>query len=109
MSFLTSFCDLPQKLQLSVSRFSKPSSRRVTLQGPESAPPLPISLLLLPLRRLLVGEHLVDEAVLLCLTWAHEVVAVGILLDTLDRLLRVPRQDLVEPRLQPERLLGLDL
>src|SRR5512142_1940888 len=105
MSFLTSFCDFPQKLQLRVSRFSKPG----LLDGGTSAPLHFSSLLRLLLRRLLVGEDLVDQPVLLCLTWAHEVVTIGVLLDPLDGLPGVLGQDVVEAGLQTERLLGLDL
>src|SRR5512138_1465517 len=105
MSFLTSFCDFPQKLQLRVSRFSIVSSNpRARSPGclPPAWPSLPYILLRLLLRRLLVHDDVVDQAVFLGLSGPHEVVAVGVLLDPLDGLARVLRQDLVQARLDAE-------
>src|SRR6185312_8585669 len=55
------------------------------------------------------GDHLVHDAVGPGLLCAHEVVAVAVLLDPLQGLPGVLGDDLVEPALHPEDLLGLDL
>src|SRR5690242_16197951 len=104
MSFFTSFCDLPQKLQLRVSRFSTVRSPWLCDASPLSwllppkVPPAPRWILLRLLLRRLLGDHLVDEAVLLGLAGPHEVVAIGVALDPLEGLLRVAGEDLVQLR-----------
>src|SRR3954467_11110762 len=56
-----------------------------------------------------LDDDLVDQAVLLCLTCAHEVVAVGVLLDAVERLPGVLLHDFIELCLEPQDLLGVEL
>src|ERR1051325_3078247 len=57
----------------------------------------------------LLDEDVVDEALLLGLDRAHEVVALRVGLDALDRLTRVLDQQLVQLVARPEDLLGVDV
>src|SRR3954451_11553692 len=59
--------------------------------------------------RLPVLNDAVDDLVLLRLLRAHEVVALGVLRDLLQRLARVLGDDLVEPLADVDDLLGVDL
>ena len=64
---------------------------------------------LAPLADLLrLAQDAVDQAVLDRLLGGEEAVALHVLVDLLDRLAGVLRVDLVEPRAQGERLLGVD-
>src|SRR5512140_3717971 len=106
MSFFTSFCDLPQKLQLRLSRFSKvQASGRGGGVGAAS----PVIVLGLGLRRLPTDEDVVDQPVTLRLVGPHEVVPLGVLLDLLEGLAGVMCEELVQLRLQAQDLLRLDL
>jgi hypothetical protein len=96
MSFFTSFCDLPQKEQ--VSEESRLSTGHAVV-----TPYLAVLL------GLLADEHLVDEAVGLGLLGAHEVVALGVLLDLLDRLAGVLGEQPVQVVAGLEQLAGVDL
>src|SRR5690606_27564131 len=58
-------------------------------------------------RQLLVGDDLIDEAILLGLTWRHEVVALGIVLDPRDILAGVLGQEAVEGVPRAQDLLGV--
>src|SRR5687767_7085683 len=96
MSFLTCFCDLPQKLHL---RSSPPSPNLAT----SSNPPLPLVLLSAGPgdRTGGVGQRagrddLVDDAVSARLFRGHHEVALGVLVDLLGLLARVVGQELVE-------------
>src|SRR6478736_5803343 len=93
MSFFTWRWLLPQKLQRSCSL---PSVARA------------ISLLLRP-NDLTVRDHLVDDAVLLSFFGRHVVVALHVLRDLVDGLVRVLGDDLLQAPLEADRLLGLDL
>src|SRR5438128_7051115 len=55
----------------------------------------------------LLDHHLVDEAVLLCFTRTHEVVAIGILLDALEGLPGVLHYDLIQLSLQVQDFLSV--
>src|SRR6267143_1390815 len=102
MSFFTSFCDFPQKEQQSVW-FSRLST---------NAPPFSLlnsNLTLLRGRSRFLGHHFVDQAVLLGLTRAHEVVAISVLFDAIERLAGVLLHDLVELCLEAEDFLGVQL
>ena len=57
----------------------------------------------------MVLDHAVDDAVLLRLLGAHEVVALGVLGDLLERLAGVLGDDLVEAAADVDDLLGVDL
>src|SRR6266540_180769 len=127
MSFLTCFCDLPQK-----EHFSRSESPNFAIY-PGSRPFLPATFVppagpghrpAADHRRILRGsgrrrsqfrtnlparEDLVDHAVLLGLLGRHDEVAVGVVADLLDRLARVLSKDLVEELPVPQDLLGLDL
>src|SRR5205814_2109897 len=101
MSFLTSFCDFPQKEQQRVwfSRLSKdlpspPSCSKATYVRPGS------NLTLLRGRRRFLHHDLVDDTVLLGLSGTHEVVAISVLLDSLELLAGVLLHDFVELRLE---------
>ena len=59
--------------------------------------------------RLAVLDHPVDDAVHLGLLGAHEVVALGVLGDLVERLAGVLGDDLVEPLANVDDLLGVDL
>src|SRR5262245_8629927 len=102
MSFFTSFCDLPQKEQL---RFPLPAlmSSRFRSMSPRYKAYPAVALLLhhghhsdpaararRPLLALgdvfLVGDDVVDEAVLLGLAGTHEVVALGVVANPVERL-----------------------
>src|SRR5512145_2712477 len=74
-----------------------------------SASPLPFIAkpLFLPLA-LAPHDHLIHDTIRLGLLGIHDEVAVGVRGDLLDGLLRVHRDDLVEPVLEPKDLLGLD-
>src|SRR5512139_389423 len=56
-----------------------------------------------------VPEHVVDEAVVLRGRRLEDVVAVGVLLDRLERLARVESEDLVQPLLHTNEVAGVDL
>src|SRR3990170_1084539 len=56
-------------------------------------------------RALVLRDHAVDEVVLRGLIGAHEVVALGVLRDLLEVLLRVLREDLVEAAAHVDDLL----
>src|SRR3954454_22707417 len=92
MSFLTCRCDFPQKEHRSCSL---ESVGRAT-----EAPPRVPSVL---------RDHTVDDAVLLGLLRGHEVVALRVLLDLLDALPGVPRDDLVQAAAQVDDLARMDL
>src|SRR5450432_3198487 len=114
MSFFTSFWDLPQKEQ---ERF--PCSSRLRSVGTvkkRSTSPSPWGNDERGRRGHLLGgdgrllhEHLVDEAVLLGLAGAHEVVALGVRLDALDGLTRVPHEQVVELVARAQDFLGVDV
>src|SRR5688572_18037029 len=105
MSFLTCFCDLPQKLHFS------------------SSPPSPnLATRSFPLRssaggrdgaarvgELPCGDHLVDDAVLLGLGSGQHEVAVGVSGHLLLRLTGVVGEDALQEVPHAEDLLGLDL
>src|SRR5688500_4247078 len=103
MSFRTSFCDLPQKEQ----QRSFPSLPFLRTASPAAWRPL-LSVLLVVGIELRVDD-LVDEAVLARLLGAHDVVALGVLGDLLDRLAGVRGQDAVERLLPLQDLAGVDL
>src|SRR5262249_36146640 len=100
MSFFTCFCDLPQKEHL--SRSESPSlltpcphpsqvrsvANRVILRTRGGGRQLRLGLSR--------GEDLVDDSVFLRLLRRHDEVTVGVLLDLLQRLTRVLREDLVQ-------------
>src|SRR6478672_7719343 len=58
---------------------------------------------------LTVRDHLVDDAVLLSFFGRHVVVALHVLRDLVDGLVRVLGDDLLQAPLEADRLLGLDL
>src|SRR3712207_287953 len=58
---------------------------------------------------LVLGDYVVDDAVLDSLVGTHYVVAVGVALDPVVGLARVGREDLVEASLGHNELLGVDL
>src|SRR5688572_3308663 len=99
ISFFTSFWDLPQKEQLRLPPVGLSSRfRSMRLWSP-------LSILLVHglrhlLRRqrrvLLVGEDVVDQAVFLGLARAHEVIALGVVVDAVERLAGVLGQELVQ-------------
>ena len=76
------------------------------VQGSRSADGHRLGLLLLEVH---FRDHLVDDAIRLGLFRRHEEVAVRVLLDLRQRLVRVPDQDLVQLRPQREDLLRVDL
>src|SRR3954447_19665106 len=88
MSFLTCRCDFPQKEQRSCSL---ESVGRAISGGS------------------VLRDDPVDDSVLLGLLRGHEVVALGVLADLLDRLARVLGDDLVELLAQLDDLAGVDL
>src|SRR4029079_7908503 len=115
MSFLTSFWLFPQKEQERL-----PWSSRLRSFGTEengSTRPAPAARpgasyrgdLLAARSAQLLDQDVVDQAVLLGLDRAHEVVALGIRLDALDRLAGVLHQQLVQLVARPEDLLGVDV
>src|SRR6266571_7976161 len=96
ISFLTWRWLFPQKLQRSCSL---PSDARATSSPctSDGAPRLP------------VGDHIVDDSVLLGLLGIHEVVALHVLGDLLHRLPGVVGDDLLEAPLEADDLARLDL
>src|SRR5947209_17395840 len=107
MSFFTCFCDLPQNEHFSSS---PPSPNLATVAAPLPVivgPSWPGSHSLVG--QLPRGDDLIDDAVLLGLFGLHYEVAVGVLVDLLDRLARVVGQDLVEEIAHPQDLPRLDL
>src|SRR5881392_2342006 len=101
MSFFTCFCDLPQNEHLSSS---PPSPNFATVDEP------PGSLRGGRDRAAVVselpgGDHLVDDAVFLGLVRGQYEIAVGILVDLLDRLAGVVGDDLAHEVPHPQDLL----
>src|SRR3954467_7274649 len=96
ISFLTCRWLFPQKLQRSCSL---PSDARAT-RSPFT-PDRP--------DRLPVGDHVVDDPVLLGLLGIHEVIALHVLGDLLHRLPGVVRDDLLQTALEADHLACLDL
>src|SRR5689334_2100613 len=94
MSFLTCLCDLPQKLQRSCS-FA--SVGRAIASLPQAYP------------KLMLGDHPVNDAVLLGLLRGHEVVALGVVANLVVVLLGVLGDDLVQALADVDDLLGVDL
>src|SRR5512137_1219552 len=95
-SFLTSFWVFPQKEQ---NRMPSPPSFSLCLLGMFPS-------LFLDGRRPLL-DHRVDEPVLARLLTGHVVVAVGVSLDSFDRLIGVMGQDLIELLFQAQDFPGL--
>src|SRR5262249_15528016 len=58
---------------------------------------------------LVLRDHAIDDSVFLRLLRAHEVVALGVLLDFIDRFARMVSDDLVEPPTNVDDLLRVDL
>src|SRR3954449_2661677 len=106
ISFLTCFCDLPQKLHFSSS---PPSPNLATSWTPVFLPSAG------PSDGPRVGgqragrDDLVDDAVRERLIRGHHEVALGVLVDLLCFLARVVREQLVELDAHPEDLLGRQL
>src|SRR4029077_12734471 len=98
MSFFTWRWLLPQKLQRSCSLPSV--ARAISLLLPRSGGFVYC---------LTVGNHLVDNAVLLRFFCRHVVVALHVLRDLVDRLVRVKSDDLLQAPLETDRLPRLDL
>src|SRR3954451_15980050 len=88
ISFLTWRCDFPQKEQRSCSFESVGRAK-----GSSS----------------MLGDHTVDDAVLLGLLRGHEVVALRVLLDLLDALAGVAGDDLVQAPAEVDDLACVDL
>src|SRR5438874_13629590 len=108
MSFLTSFCDFPQKEQQRVwfSRLSKDLPSLPDVRAGNYARSSRI-LTLLRGRRRFLHDDLVDDTVLLGLAGTHEVVAIGVLFDPFELLPGVLLLDLVELCLEAQVLLGV--
>src|SRR3954451_18862116 len=98
ISFLTWRWDLPQKEQRSCSLESV---------GRATCVSLPFGLR--ARRASVLGDHPVDDAVLLGLLRAQEVVALRVLLDLVELLPGVVGDDLVQPAAQLDDLAGVDL
>src|SRR5436853_7242068 len=95
MSFFTSFCDFPQKEQHSVwfwrlstdcSAFQAPAGRRPGRRPPAMVRLSALNLTLLQPAGRFLDDHFVDQTVFLGFARAHEVVAIGVLLDPIERL-----------------------
>src|SRR5215210_2333337 len=97
ISFLTWRCDFPQKEQRSCSLESVGRATGSSPLRPARAPSL------------VLGDHPVDDPVLLGLLRAQEVVALGVRLDLLEVLARVLADDLVQTPAQLDDLAGVDL
>src|SRR5437588_6329039 len=95
ISFLTWRWDLPQKLQSSCSLESV-GRAMLSLPGPR-------------LPELVLGDHAIDDPVILRLVGAHEVVALGVLAHLFEVLAGVVGDDLVEAPAHVDDLLGVDL
>src|SRR6266567_6241070 len=98
MSFLTCRCDFPQKEQRSCSLESvgRAISFPPTSRSERTA-------------ALVLRDHSVDDAVVLCFLGGHEVVALRVLLDLVDGLLRVLGDDLIKPTPHVDDLARVDL
>src|SRR5947208_14314880 len=101
ISFLTCFCDFPQKEHL---RRSPPSPNFATRLSP-----LTHARDLWHLGQFAADDDLVDEAVVPGLVGAHDEVPVGVLADLLHGLTGVVGEDAIEQLPQPHDLLRLDL
>src|SRR5215216_566417 len=127
ISFLTSFCDLPQNehfnrsppspnLAIWSSPLAQGCGRRLLERTCRPLPHATIFWSLLAARdsqQLLGGlpalDDLVDDAVLLGLAGRHDEVAVGVVADLLHVLAGVGGQDLVQHAAHADDLAGLDL
>ena len=97
--------EVPVIVALTLGRHYKKGS----IGAPPAAQPTAGLTVYFTWRGLLLDEHVVDEAVLLGLVGAHEVVALGVGLDALDRLPGVLDQELVQLVARPQDLLGVDV
>src|SRR5437764_14470229 len=102
ISFLTWRWDLPQKLQRSCSLESVGRAMSCPLR-------LDSACLSAKPRALVLGDHPVDDSVVLCLLGAHEVVALGVGADLVEILVRVVGDDLIEPPAHVDDLPRMDL
>src|SRR6266481_3404991 len=96
ISFLTCRWLFPQKLQRSCSF----PSLALAMKSPCTSDPA---------FRLPVGDHVVDDSVLLGLVGGHVVVPLHVLGNLVDRLIRVLTDDLLQAPLEIDRLPCLDL
>src|SRR5271166_6592431 len=99
ISFLTCRWDLPQKLHRSCSLESVGLAISLDLPGFQTW----------RAGALVLRDHTIDDAVLLGLLGAHEVVALGVLADLLEIFVGVLGDDLVQPPAHVDDLLGVDL
>src|SRR5271163_404679 len=99
ISFLTCRWDLPQKLHSSCSLESV--GLAISLGLPSQTPPCD--------PRLVLGYHTIDDAILLGLCRAHEVVALGVRPYLLELTVRVLGDDLVQAPAYVDDLPGVDL
>src|SRR6476620_7786876 len=104
MSFLTCFWDFPQKEHLSSSPPSPNLATSLDPQVLEGGRDRAAIVGELP-----SGDHLVDHAVLLGLFGGHHEIPIRVLVQLLDRLSGVLREDLFEQITHTHDLPGLDL
>src|ERR687892_401074 len=110
MSFLTCFCDFPQKEHF--RRSESPNLATAPSLGSPRLGPRILRLSVAPSAHLderSRRDDVVHDAVVLGLLGRHDEVPVGVLLDLVEGLPGVPGEDLVEELAVPEDLLGLDL
>src|ERR1700685_107274 len=104
ISFLTCRWDLPQKLHKSCSLESVGRAINLLQSSTRSA--------FLPARRLMpsvLGDHTIDDSVLLGLLRTHEVIPFGVSPDVLQSLPGVLGDDLVQAPPYVDDLLGVNL
>src|ERR1700761_1538068 len=106
ISFLTCRWDLPQKLQRSCSL---ESVGRATGSSPLDRLRSVLALCALKPNGSVLRDHPIDDPVLLGVLGAHEVVALGVVLDLVQILARVLGDDLVEPLADIDDLARVDL
>src|SRR5687767_13500639 len=109
MSFLTSFCDLPQKEQ---DRLPPPieSSRLRSIRSYQGYVVAGAVLLFVSGDDILfVGDHFVDDPVLLGISGTHEIVAFRVVADPVEGGTGVLGQEIVQLVPGPEYLLGVDV
>src|SRR3954453_18270397 len=105
ISFLTCFCDLPQKLHLS----SSPVSPNFAMSPPPRLDSTRSADGTCAVHRVAGRDHVIDDAIREGLVRFHHEVAVRVEVDALQRLAAVLGEDLLQEIAHPQDLLGRQL